>query len=89
MANVGGRRSRRLLTCAGTAVKRVVRGCRVRTAGGRTGSQNGHGLGLSIVAAVAAAHSGALALSARPEGGLRVQISLPLAATIDPAAATA
>ena len=30
-----------------------------------------------------------LELSARPEGGLRVQISLPLAATIDPAAVTA
>jgi hypothetical protein len=43
----------------------------------RTGSQNGHGLGLSIVAAVAAAHGGTLALDARPAGGLRVQITLP------------
>jgi signal transduction histidine kinase len=43
----------------------------------RTGSQNGHGLGLSIVAAVAAAHAGSLELHARPEGGLRVQITLP------------
>ena len=42
----------------------------------RTGSQNGHGLGLSIVAAVAAAHDGKLALHARAEGGLRVQITL-------------
>ena len=53
----------------------------------RTGSQNGHGLGLSIVAAVAAAHGGSLELHARAEGGLRVQITLPaaipqLAATI-------
>ena len=53
----------------------------------RTGSQNGHGLGLSIVAAVAAAHDGSLELHARAEGGLRVQITLPaaipqLAATI-------
>jgi len=47
----------------------------------RTGSQNGHGLGLSIVAAVAAAHDGRLELRARPAGGLRVQITLP-AATI-------
>jgi signal transduction histidine kinase len=47
----------------------------------RTGSQNGHGLGLSIVAAVAAAHDGSLDLQARAEGGLRVQITLP-AATI-------
>jgi hypothetical protein len=45
----------------------------------RTGSQNGHGLGLSIVAAVAAAHDGSLKLHARPEGGLRVQITLPAA----------
>lgn len=43
----------------------------------RTGSQNGHGLGLSIVAAVAAAHGGSLDLHARAEGGLRVQITLP------------
>ena len=45
----------------------------------RTGSQNGHGLGLSIVAAVAAAHGGSLELHARPQGGLRVQITLPVA----------
>jgi signal transduction histidine kinase len=43
----------------------------------RTGSQNGHGLGLSIVAAVAAAHDGSLELHPRAEGGLRVQITLP------------
>ncbi|MGN6169414.1 MAG: sensor histidine kinase [Solirubrobacteraceae bacterium] len=42
----------------------------------RTGSQNGHGLGLSIVAAVTAAHDGSLELYARTEGGLRVQITL-------------
>jgi signal transduction histidine kinase len=39
----------------------------------------GSGLGLSIVAAIAAAHGGALDLCARPEGGLRVAITLPLA----------
>lgn len=43
----------------------------------RIGSQQGHGLGLSIVAAVATAHNGSLGLHARPEGGLRVQITLP------------
>jgi hypothetical protein len=43
----------------------------------RTGSQNGHGLGLSIVAAVAAAHGGSLDLHARAEGGLRVEIRVP------------
>jgi hypothetical protein len=47
----------------------------------RTGSQNGHGLGLSIVAAVAAAHGGTLDLRARRQGGLRVQITLPAATT--------
>ena len=45
----------------------------------RIGSQNGHGLGLSIVAAVAAAHNGSLELRARAEGGLRVEITLPAA----------
>ncbi len=42
----------------------------------RTGSQNGHGLGLSIAAAVAAAHNGQLDLCARSQGGLRVAITL-------------
>jgi signal transduction histidine kinase len=46
----------------------------------RVGSQNGHGLGLSIVAAIAAAHDGMLELHARRQGGLRVEISLPNAA---------
>jgi len=42
---------------------------------------NGHGagLGLSIVSAIATAHGGALRLTARPEGGLRVVIELPVA----------
>ncbi len=43
----------------------------------RTGSQNGHGVGLSIVAAIAEAHGGALRLQARQRGGLRVQLTLP------------
>jgi signal transduction histidine kinase len=46
----------------------------------RTRSQNGFGLGLSIVAAVAAAHEGELELQARDQGGLRVLITLPSAA---------
>jgi signal transduction histidine kinase len=46
----------------------------------RTGSKAGAGLGLSIVAAIADAHGGTLNLRARPEGGLRVAIGLPLAA---------
>ncbi|MFE3454535.1 sensor histidine kinase [Nonomuraea sp. NPDC059194] len=53
----------------------------------RTHSGTGSGLGLSIVAAVAAAHGGRLDLRARPEGGLHVAISLPLAAVPAEAAA--
>jgi signal transduction histidine kinase len=45
----------------------------------RTGSQNGHGLGLSIVAAVATAHGGKLRLYAREMGGLGADVTLPLA----------
>jgi signal transduction histidine kinase len=46
----------------------------------RTGSDTGSGLGLSIVAAIASAHRGTLDLQARPGGGLRASITLPLAA---------
>jgi signal transduction histidine kinase len=48
----------------------------------RTGSDEGSGLGLSIVAAIAEAHGGSLDLQARPEGGLRVSIQLPAAAIV-------
>jgi hypothetical protein len=46
----------------------------------RVRSKSGFGLGLSIVAAVAAAHGGSLQLQARPDGGLSVHIALPDAA---------
>ncbi len=45
----------------------------------RTGSDDGAGLGLSIVAAITEAHRGTLQLHARPGGGLKVTITLPLA----------
>ncbi len=45
----------------------------------RTGSDDGAGLGLSIVAAITEAHRGSLQLHARPGGGLAVTITLPLA----------
>jgi signal transduction histidine kinase len=45
----------------------------------RTGSDDGAGLGLSIVAAITQAHGGSLHLHARPGGGLTVTITLPLA----------
>jgi signal transduction histidine kinase len=43
----------------------------------RTGSEDGVGLGLAIVAAIASAHRGALDLRARPEGGLAAVVALP------------
>jgi signal transduction histidine kinase len=45
----------------------------------RTGSDGGAGLGLSIVAAIVAAHGGTLDLAARAQGGLAVSIGLPRA----------
>jgi len=50
-----------------------------RLSADRTGSDHGSGLGLSIVEAITTAHGGTLDLQARPEGGLRVSIALPLA----------
>lgn len=43
----------------------------------RTCSDGGVGLGLSIVAAIAAAHHGTIALDALAEGGMRVVVTLP------------
>lgn len=43
----------------------------------RTGTAQGSGLGLTIAAAVAAAHGGRLDLTAAPTGGLHVRITLP------------
>jgi signal transduction histidine kinase len=51
-----------------------------RRLSGRTGNQPGSGLGLSIVASVASAHSGHAEAHARPDGGLDVQITLPATA---------
>ncbi len=46
----------------------------------RTGTPDGLGLGLSIVAAIAEAHGGWLRVTALPAGGLAVQAGLPQAA---------
>jgi signal transduction histidine kinase len=48
-----------------------------RSGAERTCSDGGVGLGLSIVAAIAAAHHGMVELEARPQGGLRVAVTLP------------
>jgi signal transduction histidine kinase len=53
----------------------------------RIGTDQGSGLGLSIVAAIAEAHGGTLDLRARPGGGLRVCVDLPAAAATTSAAA--
>jgi hypothetical protein len=43
----------------------------------RTRSDSGVGLGLSIVTAIAAAHHGTVEFEARPQGGMRVVVTLP------------
>jgi len=43
----------------------------------RTGRAGGHGLGLAIVQAIAAAHGAALSAVARPDGGLDVAVRFP------------
>jgi signal transduction histidine kinase len=63
----------------GKAVRQLAEPFR-RLGAERTGSQNGHGLGLSIVAAVATAHGGELTLYAREPGGLGAEVTLPAAA---------
>ncbi len=48
-----------------------------RLDGVRTRHNNGHGLGLSIVQAIATAHRAELGARARPDGGLTVEVSFP------------
>lgn len=43
----------------------------------RTGHDNGHGLGLSIVRAIAAAHDARIAADAPPSGGLTIVVTFP------------
>ena len=50
-----------------------------RSGADRTATANGSGLGLSIVSSIVQAHGGELALTACEQGGLRLQIQLPLA----------
>jgi signal transduction histidine kinase len=55
-----------------------------RSGAERTGSDTSTGLGLSIVKSIAEVHGGRLDLHARPGGGLKVIITLPLAAATAP-----
>ncbi len=45
--------------------------------GGRVDHGEGHGLGLSIVQAIATAHGATLTADAQPRGGLRVEVGFP------------
>lgn len=59
---------------AATLTEPFVRGAgRTRRAGGAEGS----GLGLAVVATIVRAHRGSLLVSALPEGGLHVRVTLP------------
>jgi len=49
-----------------------------RLNGARTQHKGGHGLGLSIVQAIANAHHVELITRARPQGGLTIEVSFPL-----------
>jgi signal transduction histidine kinase len=53
----------------------------VRGSADRTAANGHHGLGLSIVRAIADAHGAELTLQARPVGGLRVVVSFPSVAS--------
>jgi signal transduction histidine kinase len=48
-----------------------------RLDGGRGERRDGHGLGLSIVSAIAAAHGADLRADAQPGGGLAVEVRFP------------
>ena len=48
-----------------------------RLGGARTRHNGGHGLGLSIVQAIATAHRAELSARARPQGGLTIEVSFP------------
>ncbi len=60
-----------------------------RLGAARTRHNSGHGLGLSIVQAIANAHRAELSARTRPEGGLTVAISFPPATAAGPRVASA
>jgi signal transduction histidine kinase len=56
-----------------------------RAASDRAGQHSGHGLGLSIAAAIAETHGTSIRLNAREGGGLEVEVAFPAAAATIPA----
>jgi signal transduction histidine kinase len=51
---------------------------------GRTHHKAGHGLGLSIVRAIATAHGASITARPRPGGGLAIAVAFPLPAPVSP-----
>ncbi len=49
----------------------------------RANHQNGHGFGLSIVSAIATAHGATIRASSPPEGGFAVEVSFPMAPSLE------
>jgi signal transduction histidine kinase len=58
-------------------LEQLTRGPFQRPGAQRTHDHDGHGLGLSIVAAIATAHDAQLSAQARTNGGLSVEVSFP------------
>ena len=56
---------------------------------GRRHHKTGHGLGLSIVDAIATAHGAIITARSRPQGGLSIEIAFPSVAITSPRAGTA
>jgi signal transduction histidine kinase len=54
-----------------------------RLGANRTQHRGGHGLGLSIVHAIATAHGATVTVRARSQGGLAVEVSFPAATVLD------
>ncbi|HXA55118.1 MAG TPA: HAMP domain-containing sensor histidine kinase, partial [Solirubrobacteraceae bacterium] len=80
----GSDRARAVLTVANTGapvapadVERLLEP--FQRGAGRTDHGDGHGLGLSIVKAIATAHNATLVARARPEGGLEIAVAFPAA----------
>jgi signal transduction histidine kinase len=61
----------------------------LRLDGRQVGHDSGHGLGLSIVDAIAAAHGAAITAHARTGGGLSIEVTFPAIPDHPPPAASA
>jgi signal transduction histidine kinase len=55
---------------------------------GRRHHKTGHGLGLSIVEAIATAHDAVITTRARPQGGLSIEVAFPKVTSLSPGVGT-